>query len=146
MVESYIKSNLTQILFVLSVCILLTFFAVSSADVIFAEEVIATIPVGVSPIGLTFNPFNNNMYIANADSNTVSVIDSNNHTVIATIPVGDLTSTSFDSPMEFNPFNNNIYVTNDGSNTVSVINSTTNTVTTTIPVGCLLYTSPSPRD
>ena len=48
--------------------ILLIFFAVPYVDVIFAEEVIATIPVDLSPIGLTFNPFNNNMYIANADS------------------------------------------------------------------------------
>ena len=135
MVKNYINSNLRQILFVPSICVLLIILAVSSVDVVFAEEVIATIPVGFSPIGLTFNPFNNNMYIANADSDTVSVINSNNHTVIATIPVGDLTITSFDSPMEYNPFNNNIYVTNDGSNTVSVINSSTNTVTTTIPVG-----------
>ena len=33
----------------------------------------------------------------------ISVIDSNNHTVIATIPVGDLSPNSFDSPMEYNP-------------------------------------------
>ena len=59
----------------------------------------------------------------------------NHYEVIATIPVGDLSITSIDSPMEFNPFNNDIYVANEGSNTVSVINSTTNTVTKTIDVG-----------
>ena len=87
------------------------------------------------PIGLTLNPFNNNMFIANAESDTVSVIDSESLEVIATIPVGDLSITSIDSPIEFNPFNNDIYVANEGSNTVSVINSTTNNVTKTIDVG-----------
>ena len=75
------------------------------------------------------------MYIANAESDTVSVIDSESLEVITTIPVGDLSITSIDSPIEFNPFNNDIYVANEGSNTVSVINSTTNNVTKTIDVG-----------
>ena len=99
-----------------------------------ADEVLDTVPVGGSPIGLTFNDFNKNMYIANADSNTVSVIDSDSNQVIATIPVGDLTVTAFDSPMEFNPFNNKTYVANDGFVSFQLLNSHVHTVTKTIPV------------
>ena len=115
--------------------IVVTFLAVPFVDVIFAEKVIATVPVDGSPIGLAFNPVNNSMYVANSESNEISVIDSISHREITTIPVGLLTTVNFDSPIEFNPINNYIYVTNAGSNTVSVINSTTNTVNKTIPVG-----------
>ena len=36
--------------------------------------VVATIPVGSTPIGIAFNPDNGDMYVANAGSNNVSVI------------------------------------------------------------------------
>ena len=133
--KGHINTNLIEILFIPSIFILLTFLAFPYVDVIFAEKVIVTIPVDEDPIGLTFNPVNNSMYVAIAGSDEISVIDSNSHEEITTIPVGDLSPNSFDSPMEFNLFNNDIYVTNDGSNNVSIINSTTNTVTKTIPVG-----------
>ena len=129
MSKGHINNNYIKILFIPSIFIVLTLLEFSCVDVIFGEEVITTIPVGDSPIGLTFNPFNNNMYIANAESDTVSVIGSESLEKIATIPVGDLSLVSVDSPMEFNPFNRDIYVANEGSNTVSVINSITNNVT-----------------
>jgi YVTN family beta-propeller protein len=55
------------------------------------------------------------MYVANSDSNTVSVIGPTN-SVIATIPTGL-------NPIgiAYNSDNRHIYVTNFGSNTVSVI-------------------------
>ncbi|MGE3859130.1 MAG: YncE family protein, partial [Nitrososphaeraceae archaeon] len=135
MIRGFVHNNLINFYFIPLIFIILTILLVSCIEDIFAEEIIATIPVGDSPVGLTFNPFNNNMYIANSESDTVSVIDSDLLKVIATIPVEGLSLVSVDSPMEFNPFNNNIYVANQDSNTVSVINSTTNTVIATIPVG-----------
>jgi DNA-binding beta-propeller fold protein YncE len=38
------------------------------------NTVVATIPVGDAPRGIAFNPNNGNLYVANIDSNSVSVI------------------------------------------------------------------------
>ena len=81
------------------------------------------VDVETSPIALEFNPSNNNIYVANRDSGTVSVIDSTNNTVI-----GDVNVETSPIALEFNPSNNNIYVANRDSGTVSVIDSTNNTL------------------
>jgi YVTN family beta-propeller protein len=52
------------------------------------NTVIATIPVGKSPIGVGVTPDGSKVYVANFQSNTVSVIDTVTNTVIATIRVG----------------------------------------------------------
>ncbi len=70
------------------------------------------------------------VYVANFDSDTVSVIDVSTHTVIATIPVG---SRPFGVAVK--PDGTRVYVTNYGGNTVSVIDASTHTVIATIPVG-----------
>ena len=69
-------------------------------------------------------------YIANLDSNDVSVIDTSNDTVLATVPVGN-------SPfgVAVKPDGTRVYVTNDGDNTVSVIDTFNNTVVATEGVG-----------
>lgn len=36
-----------------------------------ANEVVETIPIGRAPIGIAFNPSNNDMYVANFGSGTV---------------------------------------------------------------------------
>ena len=99
---------------------------------VWADSVIATIPVGDLPVLIAFNPDNGDMYVANHDSDTVSVIDGQTNTVIGSpIPVGD-------DPFEiaFNPDNGDMYVTNHNSDTVSVIDGQTNTVIgSPIPVG-----------
>ncbi|HEY9386160.1 MAG TPA: YncE family protein [Nitrososphaeraceae archaeon] len=73
------------------------------------------IPVGSFPWGIVYNPTNKNMYVTNAGSNTISVINQTN-SVTATIPTG-LGPTG----IAHNPNNRHIYVTNAGSNTVSII-------------------------
>jgi YVTN family beta-propeller protein len=70
-------------------------------------------------------------YVANADSDSVSVIDTTTNTVIATIAVGD-------APLAVavNPAGTRAYVVNgSGSGSVSVIDTATNTVIATIAVG-----------
>jgi YVTN family beta-propeller protein len=69
------------------------------------------------------------VYVANIESNTVSVISGSTNQVIATIPVG-----TFPQYVAFNPNTGNVYVLNPGSGTVSVI-SASNQVIATIPVG-----------
>jgi YVTN family beta-propeller protein len=102
-----------------------TFFNIAQAHT-------ATIPVGIGPFGIAYNPSNNNIYVANAASSTVSVISGSTNSVIATTLV------------ERDPFwlvyvppNNQIYVTNVESNDVYVISGVTNRVVKTIGVGSL---------
>src|SRR5919112_5992107 len=90
-----------------------------------------TIPIrGTVPYGIAFNSANNNMYVANADSSTVSVISGSTDSVIATILVGRVPVW-----IAYAPPNNKLYVTNLGSNDVYVINGATNQVIKNIPVG-----------
>ena len=67
-------------------------------------------------------------YIANSQSNSVSVIDTSTNTVITTIPAGN-------GPVgvAVNPAGTRVYLTNT-SGGVSVIDTSTNTVIATIPV------------
>ena len=69
-------------------------------------------------------------WVTNTTSDTVSVIDTETNTVIATIPVGD-------GPMgvALTPDGTRAYVTNSNDDTVSVIDTASRTVITTIPVG-----------
>ncbi|HET6590458.1 MAG TPA: hypothetical protein VFG45_09860 [Candidatus Nitrosocosmicus sp.] len=96
-----------------------------------ADEVLATINVGQSPTSLGFNPSNNQVYVVNRGSDTVSVIDSDSNTVIKNISVGDFPEFE---PI-FNPSNTYMYLANGHSDTVSVIDSDSNTVIKNISVG-----------
>lgn len=88
------------------------------------------ITVGNFPSAIGITPNGTKVYVANQDSNTVSVIDTASHIVIATIPVGD-------SPcgLAITPDGTEVYVTNQVDDNVSVINTATNSVVATIPVG-----------
>jgi YVTN family beta-propeller protein len=70
------------------------------------------------------------MYVANFDSDTVSVIKIKKNTVTSPIAVGD-------GPMAiaFDPTHKRMYVTNSESDTVSVIKIKKNTVTSEIALG-----------
>ena len=72
----------------------------------------------------------NTIYVANFESNTLSVISGKTDTVTATIPVG-----AAPGEVATNPVTNTTYVSNNGGNTVSAISGKTDTVTATIPVG-----------
>jgi YVTN family beta-propeller protein len=91
---------------------------------------VAAIPTGVSPVGVAVNGATNRIYVTNLASNSVTVIDGNTRTALATIPVGTVPEQA-----AVNSQTNRIYVTNYGSNSVSVIDGETNTVIATIPVG-----------
>ena len=69
-------------------------------------------------------------YIANVSSDNVSVIDTANNTVVATVAVGT-------SPrsVTVNFAGTRAYVANQGSNNVSIIDTSSNTVIGTVPVG-----------
>ncbi|MFZ0556323.1 MAG: hypothetical protein WBL68_17925 [Nitrososphaeraceae archaeon] len=52
-----------------------------------ADSVIAVTPVGEFPQALEYNPFNNDIYVANVISNTISVIYSSNNMMDRNIEV-----------------------------------------------------------
>jgi YVTN family beta-propeller protein len=49
---------------------------------------VATIPVGLSPRGVMVHPDGSAVYVSNASSNNVSIIDPMTHTVVKTVAVG----------------------------------------------------------
>jgi YVTN family beta-propeller protein len=79
---------------------------------------VKSIPVGIQPNAIAIDRATNKIYVANTNSNSVSVIDgdSSNPNVVKSIPVGIQPNA-----IAINPTTNKIYVANTGSNTVSVI-------------------------
>lgn len=91
------------------------------------KTVTATIPVGRYPSGVAVNPSDTEVYAANRDDHTVSVIDTSSNAVIATITgVGILPR-----GVVFHPTASQAYVATEAG--VSVIDTSTRAVTTTIP-------------
>lgn len=88
------------------------------------NKAIATVPVGHTPQGVVVNPAGTAIYIANSDSNEVTVIDAVTYAT-KTIPVG-VTPVG----LAMHPDGRHIYVANvnDTTNTLSVIDRATNTV------------------
>ena len=79
---------------------------------------------------MAVNPNGSRVYVANELGDNVSVINTSNNTVAATVTVG------------LNPFGvavspdgSRVYVTNERSNNVSVIDTSSNTVAATVSVG-----------
>ena len=75
------------------------------------------IAVGSLPTDIAYDPINQDMYVTNQGSGSVSVIDTTTNTEIETITVGD-------APIgiDYDPINHRMYVTNSMDGTVSVIN------------------------
>jgi YVTN family beta-propeller protein len=94
------------------------------------NAVVATVPVGVAPHGISFSGHGQQVYVT-SQSDTVTVVDEYDHDVAATVPVGH-TPTDVEAPATFD---GRVYVANQSSNTVSVINRASNAVVKTIPVG-----------
>ena len=77
-----------------------------------------TITVGTGPVGVAVSPTGpaaGDIYVTNAGSDSVSVINPATEQVIATIDVGH-----FPFGVAVSPVTGDIYVANDGSDSVSV--------------------------
>ena len=90
------------------------------------KDTVATIDVGVGPVGLAVS--DSGVWVANKGSDDVSRIDPLTNEVVATVKVGS-------EPLLVAAAFGNVWVTNSGSNTVSRIDPKTNTVTATVKVG-----------
>ena len=140
--ETPMKTTISLILFSLLTMTLLISTTVFSSEIGTANaqkySVIATIPVdGDGPFGgsygVAINPTNGLVYVTNADSNTVSVINPATNTLVANVLVGSVSRGS--SGVAINPTNGLAYVATQSINIVYVVDPATNTVVATIPVG-----------
>ena len=94
---------------------------------------VSTVTVGADPVDLAFNPSNNEIYVSNAISSTISLISGTN--VVGTVKVNLIPG-----ELIFNPSNNDIYVTTSVPDTITVISGTTivGTITTSqFPTGLI---------
>jgi len=93
------------------------------------NQVVTIVPVGVNPQGVAVTMGGEWVYVANMDSNNVSVIKTSDYSVtnvaVGNAPVG----------VAVNPAGTRVYVSNMGSASVSVIDTTNNNSVTTIAVG-----------
>jgi len=98
------------------------------------HKIIGFIPVGSSPVDLSFNPTTNRLYVANVLSGSVSIVDTTIGAQVTTLPVPTGSGTFV---VAVNPNTNRVFLTNSGAGTVSVIDGmpgspTENTVIDTI--------------
>jgi len=92
-----------------------------------------SLPAGSAPSGVAITPDRKFAYVTNSGLNTVSVIDIETNTVVASVLVGTTPNT-----IAITPDGQFAYVTNRDSNDVSVIDTASNTVTVlSIPVGSI---------
>lgn len=95
----------------------------------FADQVIATIPVGTTPVGVGVNPITNEIYIAN-EGGTVSVVNGSTNSITSTISVENHARS-----IAVNPITNMVYVV-EGKEDLAIINGSTNTLVQTIYLSC----------
>ena len=84
---------------------------------------------GTDTQGMAAIPNGRHVYVPNFDSGSVSVINTADNTVVATIPVG-----ACPEGVAVTPDGRHVYVPNSDSGSVSVIDTADNTVADTVPV------------
>jgi YVTN family beta-propeller protein len=115
---------------VLSVWLGIVLLAAGSPQEAYGQSVTGTITTGTYPAAVAVNPVTDKVYVANANSNSVTVIDGATNAVASTVPVG-----TNPAAVAVNPVTDEVYVANFGSNTVTVIDGATNAVASTVAVG-----------
>lgn len=95
-----------------------------------SNTVVATIPVGQKPFGVSVSPDESTVYITNEGDNTVSVINTTTNMVTGTIQVG-----AAPHGVVASPDGKFIYVANSADNNITVCDVATGQTTATIPVG-----------
>ncbi len=92
---------------------------------------VATIAVGASPVSLAYDPSNQEIYVAEETYGNVSVISTENQSVVATIH----TNSPWLSAIAVDSMDGKVFVTNDVLGEVFVINVSMNAIVATLPVG-----------
>ena len=109
--------------------IVLAFLVLLTASLpVAAQTLVTTVTVGTYPIAIAANPTTNKIYVANQNSNNVTVING------ATYNTNTVLTGSAPDAVAVNTVTDKIYVANGNSNSVTVIDGATNG-TTTVAVG-----------
>ncbi len=99
---------------------------------------ITRIPVGVQPNKILLSPDESRLYVANGDTDSVSVIDTSSDKVVQTISLsrpGDKYKGANPNSLALSPNGETLYVTLGGENSVAVVNLKSGRVTGRIPTG-----------
>ncbi len=121
------------------VLVLTLFSILLAANSVHAIEVTATVPVGSAPNAAVYDSGRGEVFVANAGSNSVSVISDANNSLIATIALPS--DSPSPSDIAYDSITGEIFVVNNpvdnffASSTISVITDTTNSIVTTINLG-----------
>lgn len=115
---------------ILLLIIILSFNVMCSLKIGFTQNIVEVINVDNGPNSIAINTITNNVYVANLDSNTITVINGSTNKISNTISVNG-------NPwaIDINEEQNIIYVTIESNNTVSVISGTNNEIIKTIEIG-----------
>lgn len=89
-----------------------------------------TIAVGLDPDAISYDPVDGKLFVANYQSNNISVISDSTNTVTATIPSG-----SGPNGAAYDPVTGDVFIANRNSNNVTVVSAANGQVVATIPVG-----------
>jgi len=103
-----------------------------------ARNVVAEIAVGLHPSGMAAAPDGTTLYVANANSDTISVVDTSSNTVVSTLdakPFPGLPFGSAPNALAVSPDGGTLYVANGGNNAVAVVDLDTEAVRGLIPTG-----------
>jgi len=102
------------------------------------RQVITEIEVGLHPAGMTVSPDQSRLFVANANSDFVSVINTESDQVerqLSTKPMDQLPLGSAPNALTISPDGKNLYVANGGNNALAVIDLVAGKVTGLIPTG-----------
>ena len=103
-----------------------------------SQQVIAEIETGLHPAGMELSPDNSLLYVANANSDFVSVIDTKTDQVVqqlSTKPMEKLPLGSAPNALTISPDGKTLYAANGGNNALAVIDLASGKVTGLIPTG-----------
>lgn len=110
---------------------------VSVIDLI-SNSVVNEIQVGLLPCNMVLSADGKILYVANANSDIISVIDTNEDKLIRNIqtkPIADMPYGSIPNALVLDPSGEFLYVANGGNNLLAKIDLTTDKVTGLIPTG-----------
>ncbi len=102
------------------------------------KTVIKDIAVGLHPCAIVLAPDGSRLYVANANSDTISVIDTATNECVNTFdvkPMKELPFGSAPNALVLGPDGTTLFVANGGNNAIAVIDTAQGTVKGFIPVG-----------
>ena len=110
---------------------------VSFVDIAGARGVLADVTTGIQPTGMVLSPDGSRLYVANADSDTVSVIDTSATNVITNIMVRPYPDCPFNgstpNSLALSPDGGTLFVANAGNNAIAMVSTADNQVLGLIP-------------